>query len=487
MEYERSRSEIKYNVEAIKKNILNDKASSSFLAWHLKADENKNLAQFAYDNNKLPDNFDWERFGYLIKTEQQKHTKNLADKMNKVVNSFAKKSEPKQNQAQEQVQKFNTPGLEKLYNEHLVNFNDPLKLAQTTRQTYNKLSKTLKNNKASLPSEYAKLKNLTYRQYKKYQSACMQRHMFNAIKHDKQKSPEAEIYMQKYKRVRDDFYNPEPIKIPQIDEKHFERVLRGLKNSNKQRKTPLSEDELKNLAHERILKKQTKEMKQRNSKTRSLAQLPSIWQDNVREHLPEKWHDAALIVEATGCRPIEIVHKPVELTYNSKNETIVVKIYGAKTQDGPEYAKNHEKINKNFKRNRTKVSTGQEWREIEFKIGSDSYNKLAKVFENNMQDEKLFFQLHKKTNTFVQAYNRACKDAGFKKASIYSNRHLMGCKMKTEGWNYEQIAKALGHQATSSTSKYGYIKRGVGGSGVKSVSAASPVRTPGPASSGPSM
>ncbi|MFW5879688.1 MAG: hypothetical protein ACOCUV_02580 [bacterium] len=358
----------------------------------------------------------------------------------------------------------------KLYDKHLVNFNNPLTLSKNTVYKYKKCLKTLtKNKKIVPPSEYARFKSLTYRQYSYYRTALLQLLMLTMLKSDNY------TYISKlindYERIKYDTYKPAQAPDPEVDPKHYERVLRGLNNSNKQRKIPLSKSELEELAYNRIIEKQEKERKTRNTKARSLAGLPEDWQAKIRKHLPKQYYDIVLVVEATGCRPQEITNNPVLIKYND-NDTITVKIFGAKISEQMEY-----------KGGRSKISRGQQWREISFAKYSDSYNKLFKLCKER-NNRNIEIKSNFKLSTLQQTYRRAVKKAGFEKqkVSLYSNRHLLRCRMKTEGQNIIAIAQALGHQATSSTKKYGYIKEGSGGSGVIKTSAARTVRLSGKAS-----
>lgn len=355
---------------------------------------------------------------------------------------------------------------ENLLKEHLKSFENPKKLSKNTKKKYWSAVKTLctdKGGKIRSASKYAKQQNLTYRQFTFYRCALMQYFVAKMLDAKNSKNIESlKRSIKIYKLVKKDFYKPEQKNDPVVDKnsKHFERVLRGLKNSNHQRKIPLNDEELQQLAEKRIVDRQAKEQKKRKTKSRSLAGLPDTWQDKVREQLPEKWQYGALVVEATGCRPIEIIHKPVKITCNKNIGIITVKIYGAKIS--------------------VDRTHGQEWRSIDFGDDSDSFYKLLDLCRKEEKTE-IEYQLAEKVNTFQQAYRRAAIKSGYKGVSLYSNRHYMGCKLKTEGQSMEQIAMVLGHQATSSTQKYGYIKKNSKGayvptSGVVGVSASSNVR-----------
>ena len=357
--------------------------------------------------------------------------------------------------------------IKKIYDEHLINFNDPRKLSETTQRRYDKHFKTLFNKdsgKTTLPSEYAEEKKLSYRQYTHYRTALMQRFMSRILNSDDEQVIERQI--KNYETVKYDKYEPAPDPEPEIDPKHYERVLRGLKNSNKQRKVPLSDNELEDLAYKRIVEKQKKESKKRNTKARSLAGLPDGWQEKIREHLPAHYQDVVIAIEATGCRPVEIQRNPVRLEYDQNQKTITAYIEGAKLSQ-----KEHDKGG------RVRPGSGQEWREITFDINSENGKKLFNICKQHKKKIVNIQLTEISLKAFKARYTRAAKKALNKPVSLYTLRHKIGCVMKTEGIDYVTIAEALGHQATSSTSKYGFIdKSRGGGSGIIKTEASTQVR-----------
>jgi len=357
--------------------------------------------------------------------------------------------------------------IKKIYDEHLINFNDPRKLSETTQRRYDKHFKTLFNKdsgKITLPRDYAQKKKLTYRQYTHYRTALMQRFMQKILDSTDKQTIERQI--QNYETVKFDKYEPEPKPEPEIDPKHFERVLRGLKNSNKQRKQPLSNTELEELAYQRITNKQEKEKSQRKTKSRSLKGLPTWWEEMVRNEMPNEYQDILKVIESTGCRPIEIHRNPIKLEYDQDQQTITAHIKGAKLSN-----------KENYRGGRIKAGSGQAWRKITFDINSENGKKLFNICKQHKKKIVNIQLTEISIEAFKARYTRAAKKALNKPVSLYTLRHKIGCVMKTEGIDYVTIAEALGHQATSSTQKYGFIdKSRGGGSGIIKTEASTQVR-----------
>lgn len=354
--------------------------------------------------------------------------------------------------------------VQKIYNEHLENFEPPNKLATTTKKRYKRYFNTLSNNDGTFkfPTEYAKQNNLKYRTYTHYRAAILQIVMQRILRrYNNNEIDKTEKLIKIYKQIKFDKYTPEPELEAEPDPKHLERVLRGLRNSNKQRNHKLSDDELKELAYQKVIDKQAKEKSQRNTKSRSLAGLTKNWQSQIRQHITSKYKDIIKIVEVTGCRPIEITENPVRITFNQA--VITVNIKGAKISDSQ----------KTVPGGRNKSSKGQEWREMDIDPNSDQGQMLYNLLGEQTQVE---IQNTQSVEALREAYKRASKKAGFKNISIYSLRHWKGCQLKTEGFALKEVAQALGHQSTRSSQKYGHIKRGAGGSGIIATRAASKVR-----------
>lgn len=185
----------------------------------------------------------------------------------------------------------------------------------------------------------------------------------------------------------------------------------------------------------------------KRTKRTSLRHLGPEWREKlIAASIGSMYEKEIRVMAICGCRPDEM-EKGV--TVKRLENTIEITIKGSKCSD--------------------KSGAGQEWRTLTFDA---NHPLILNISEG-----------------FYQAKARAIGDAvshfGMKVSkskkhpiSAYSFRHAAASNFKASGLSDEEVAAALGHRSTATMSFYGSKSKGSGMLILKSVRAASPVRTP---------
>jgi integrase len=188
----------------------------------------------------------------------------------------------------------------------------------------------------------------------------------------------------------------------------------------------------------------------KKSKRRSLCRLVRDWREQlVLLSSNSKYADAIKVLAFSGARPSEI-EKGIEIKCNELEKSIEVKIYGAKCSDITE--------------------AGQEWRILVL----DARHPLL----DGIKDGTYKAKAHAVEDA-ISHYGKKISSNKKNPISAYSLRHAAASDFKASGLSKKQIAASLGHQSTATMSTYGTKSRGQGIIFLKSVSAATRVRTPG--------
>ncbi|MCF8038963.1 MAG: site-specific integrase [Desulfohalobiaceae bacterium] len=302
------------------------------------------------------------------------------------------------------------------------------------------------------PREYCEAKGTTRGTYYMYRAA--------ALHHYSDKLREAINEVGKARRAKDQEWASKAreemketaLHLQAIHDEQYEQTVR-----------PPSRQRLQQLqAHhgdERGLEIASRRQK-RHGKRKSLAGLPEDWMIKVQRVVPEKYQQATAVLQATGLRPSEIERGVLVM---GEEDQVVVKIWGSKYDHKD---KGHEYRILAFDRE----SAAGQLLDQHTLVGHPDENPVRVSTPENVS-----------LDAFTKAYKRACEKAlGFRgrKMSVYSARHQVGSNLKAEGWDHDDIARAMGHQSTESQAHYGSNKQGKGGSGLVAVDASGPVRTP---------
>lgn len=185
----------------------------------------------------------------------------------------------------------------------------------------------------------------------------------------------------------------------------------------------------------------------RKSKRPSIRGLDSMWRGRLIELSSSSQYANEIIVMAIcGCRPSEMEKGVIVKRFTN---TITITIKGAKCS--------------------SKNGAGQEWRTLTF----DSSHPLVGSINAGTYQAKA-----RAIGDAVTHFGKSLSKNKKEPISAYSLRHAAASDFKASNLSKEDIAAALGHQSTATMSFYGTKSRGSGMLILKSVSAASTVRSP---------
>lgn len=183
--------------------------------------------------------------------------------------------------------------------------------------------------------------------------------------------------------------------------------------------------------------------RKRQSKSKSLAGLPSDWQLQIADALPTNFVLPWLVQCVTGCRPAELNGATVRL---GADECLYAKVIGAK-------------VRKN---------SGQPMRELKIRVAPGVTQRLAAELGSTgaVQGPGLL------GNHTVEAYRKSVsrrgaglcpRRAASTRPSAYSGRHQFKADLISHGMPREKVAAAMGHRTEKSASYYGGGARSGGG------------------------
>jgi integrase len=201
------------------------------------------------------------------------------------------------------------------------------------------------------------------------------------------------------------------------------------------------------LANNTNINKKHPNIQKRKTKRTSLRHLSSDWREKLVEAALDSKYDSQIrVMSICGCRPDEI-----EKGINVKRleNTVEITIKGSKCSES--------------------TNAGQEWRTLIFDanhpligdINTGTYQAKAHAIEDA-----------------VSHFGKKISKSKKHPISAYSFRHAAASNFKASGLTDKEIAAALGHRSTATMSFYGSKSSSSGILLLKSVSAASPVRTP---------
>lgn len=204
-----------------------------------------------------------------------------------------------------------------------------------------------------------------------------------------------------------------------------------------------------------------KTKRRRQTKARSLRDLPETWRQTVAALMPKPLRICWLTQCLTGARPAEIA-KGVQVTV--KDEKLILVVAGAKVRKG---------------------HAGQEWRELVF----DSTSGMARMLLELLDEKSGFIGTDRNANAYRSSVAYYCKKVfpkrkGIAQISAYSARHAFKADLKAEQRPAEEIAKAMGHVSTESATYYGGTGKRLGAVSPVSVRAANAVKVREPYSRG---
>lgn len=173
-----------------------------------------------------------------------------------------------------------------------------------------------------------------------------------------------------------------------------------------------------------------------HSKRRGLGQLPGDWREQLVTACPAVELPALVLLLLTGCRPCELA-TGVIVTW--RNDSVFAVIQGGKVT-----AENGQP------RRVLKYSDGHPWLQlIAIKEACAPYSQLIRT--NSKSLGRLVTRVTKRALSAV--------GAGI---SPYTARHQIAADLKSAGRTPEEIAAALGHRSTRSSSAYGARSQGKG-------------------------
>lgn len=301
------------------------------------------------------------------------------------------------------------------------------------------------------PKEYCEAKGTTRGTYYLYRAAALHHFTERLEKAIKEVDKARRAMDKEWTREARECMSDTALHLNAIHEERYEQIVQPSRQRLQQLERYHGKEQALEIADRR---------QKRKSKRRSLKGLDQGWMIKVQEAVPAKYKQAAAVLHATGLRPSEIERGAIVIM---KGGQVAVKIWGSKYD---------------------KKMKGHETRILIFDRRSAAGQLLEQDILNGHHDEKsvrVSIPEDVKLDAFTKAYKRACEKAlGFrgKKMSVYSARHQVGSNLKAEGWDHDDIARAMGHQSTESQSHYGSNKQGKGGSGLLTVQASGPVRTP---------
>ena len=189
----------------------------------------------------------------------------------------------------------------------------------------------------------------------------------------------------------------------------------------------------------------------RASKRRSLPapKLSDDWRVQAYD-VATNTRKPGFAVLCAGARPAE-VEKGVEVELGGDG-TVIVRIRGAKTG----------------------THSGQELRTLSFDLCGPVGQALSEHAGRPGRPVVVQRSATRLNKDFAAMRTRKLLP---KKISPYSMRHQFCADLKSDGWNPDQIAQAMGHASARSQGNYGSVKQGRGGLGLRGVEATRVVRT----------
>lgn len=192
------------------------------------------------------------------------------------------------------------------------------------------------------------------------------------------------------------------------------------------------------------------------SKKRVLAKLKKFpdWHAKLFEKITPTHKNAAAICALTGARPSEIARGvTVQITGTQQHPTLTIQIRGSKLT----------------------AYSGQPERTLRIRIDRA---EAAHLFAQCRQQGALAITTHPAnlTAAVIKAGKKAFPNLGMS-VSPYVFRHSVSAELKAAGVSEENIAQALGHQATKSQQAYGLPVHATGHVSITAVVAATPVRS----------
>lgn len=186
----------------------------------------------------------------------------------------------------------------------------------------------------------------------------------------------------------------------------------------------------------------------KRSKRRGISALPSDWRTRIWHVISDQYREAVALLSIAGVRPEEI-HKGVRVEV--ADSALHIFITGAKTDD----------------------VKGQPWRRLT--IDPQSSEEAAWLFDRVSLTVAIGVEWSirlperlkdpKRALSAAIARASAClwpqrRAASPYRATAYSFRHAFAADLKSAGFDYEAIAKALGHSTERTQAMYGHIRTG---------------------------
>ena len=157
----------------------------------------------------------------------------------------------------------------------------------------------------------------------------------------------------------------------------------------------------------------------RNSKKASIKKLPDNWREALCEKMSKhKYFNAVKILTCVGCRPAEL--------------DMGVEVF--KGLDGIHFAIQGAKVG---------GKKGQLWREITLPLD----HPIAMTIPDTTYNAR--------PESLTKAITRKAVSIGYEGVSAYSFRHQFSSDLKVSGYDKKTIARAMGHQSTSTQATYG--------------------------------
>lgn len=196
-----------------------------------------------------------------------------------------------------------------------------------------------------------------------------------------------------------------------------------------------------------------------NGKRASVSSLPRDWRDRIWNSTPPQDRDAVSVTAVTGLRPSEL-EKGVRIWRTE--DGLKFRIYGTKVDN----ARGKGQPHRDLRISRSELEKSVEGRHLLDAQKSDL--RLVKLQGN----AKAFTARMHRTSI------RAMAEAG-ERVSPYTYRHAFSARLKAEGRDEKEIARAMGHQADRSQQAYGRRSQGnyAGGGTITSATAARAVRS----------